>query len=64
MTKKTEFRAVFDNGVIIEWHRPQTWRNVFQRFKFAGALEGHGVLFCGDVLLRETGTREEDIADE
>lgn len=64
MAGKTEFRAVFDNGVIIEWHRPQTWRNVFKRFKFAGTLEGHGVLFRGDVLLRETGKREEDVTDE
>lgn len=49
------FRALYDNGVICVWHKPQIWRNVFTHFKLVGSAEGHGVLFCNDVPIRETG---------
>jgi len=57
---KTKFKAVFDNGVIIEWHHPQTWRNIFHLFKLAGVREGRGVLFCNETPVRETGIRKEN----
>lgn len=51
------FRALFDNGVIIEWYAPQTWGHVIRMFKLAGTAEGHGVLYTGGgVRIRETGT--------
>ena len=56
--EKPVFRARYDDGLIIEWARPQTWRNVFSMFKRFGEENGRGRLYCGDVMLRETGTEE------
>lgn len=53
--EKIAFKAVFDNMVILEWEKPQTWRNVFTTFKLAGTQEGHGILFCNEIPIRETG---------
>ena len=57
---KTVFRAVFENGAILEWGAPQTWRNVFSSFKLFGKYEGSkGALYCvqdgAEFLIRETG---------
>ena len=41
------FRAVFENGCILEWYAPQTWRNVFTNFKLFGNYEDcQGTLYC------------------
>ena len=55
MGNSAQFRALFDSGVICEWYRPQTWRNVFSEFKLVGVYEGRGILYCDGVLVRETG---------
>lgn len=57
---KTVFKAVFENGVILEWGAPQTWRNVFSSFKLFGKYEeSKGALYCvqngAEYLIRETG---------
>lgn len=48
------FRAVFEDGTIIEWTKPQTWRNVFKKFKFIGQFEGYGILYCNGIPIRQT----------
>ena len=41
------FRAIFENGCILEWGAPQTWRNVFYSFKRFGDCEMcKGTLYC------------------
>lgn len=50
------FRAVFEDGTILEWEPPQSWRNVFSNFKlYAQYSDCCGVLFCDSTPVRFSG---------
>lgn len=58
------FRAVYDNGCILEWYSPQTWRKVFKVFKLFASYENcPGTLYCIsnkiEIPLRSSGKRIE-----
>lgn len=53
------FKALFDSGLVILWHKPQTFTRVFKGFKrYSENTEGAGLLWCGDKLIRTTGNPE------
>ena len=51
------FKAYFADGMMIMWHKPQSFSHVFRAFKSWGDLVGGGALFCGNKLIRLTGTQ-------
>lgn len=53
------FKAYFSDGMIIMWHKPQSFTHVFKTFKSWGDFIGGGALFCGNRLIRLTGTQDE-----
>lgn len=61
INNKVVFRAIFDNGVILEWEKPNFYSNVFKSFKLWGsAEEATGILFCGNKPIRATGRNQEE----
>lgn len=56
LSPSSVFRAVLEDGTILEWEPPQSWHNVFSNFKFQCQYSDCcGVLFCGSVPVRFSG---------